>query len=531
LATLLLAQNKDEDAMAYAERAKARALLDDLQSGKVNVTKAMTPEEEQQERTLKYELASFNSQLSTAQRLKQPDEKLIAGLSDKVRQAQQRYESFQLSLYASHPELKVQRGETAPLNLAKAGELLADDKTALLSYIVAEEKTLLIVITKPARSSEAQLKIHFLPIKSATIAERVHAFRKKLAENKPGFWEESRDLYQTLLQKAQPQLRGVTRLVISPDGALWELPFQALVTEKRNYLWQDCAIAYAPSLTVLHEIIRSRRNHHTRSEPVTLLAVGDPSLGPEAISQYKTLMNNSLEQIPEAARQVKRLSRFYKQPKVYIGAKATEATVKAGAGQSSVLHLAAHGILNDRSPMYSHIVLAQNAADPKERDAGEAKKDGREEDGLLEAWEIMKMDLKADLVVLSACETARGRVSAGEGMIGLTWALFVAGAPTTVVSQWAVRSDSTARLMVGFHRRLRQLRRVKGNEASSPAKAESLRSAALELMNTQAYSHPFHWAGFVVVGDGFDWAIESGDLKAKSREKSRHPRRAVAAKR
>jgi CHAT domain-containing protein len=117
---------------------------------------------------------------------------------------------------------------------------------------------------------------------------------------------------------------------------------------------------------------------------------------------------------------------------------------------------------------------------------------------LLEAWEILNLDLKADLAVLSACETARGRIGAGEGMIGLTWALFVAGVPTTVVSQWKVRSDSTAELMVEFHRLL-QARDAKG--APRLSRAEALRQAALKLLNSSQYRHPFFWAGFVLVGD------------------------------
>src|SRR5690349_24099913 len=92
--------------------------------------------------------------------------------------------------------------------------------------------------------------------------------------------------------------------------------------------------------------------------------------------------------------------------------------------------------------MYSYLLLAQSEGD-------------RNEDGLLEAWEIKKLNLKADLVVLSACDTARGRVGAGEGMIGLSWALFVAGSPTSVLSQWKVDSGSTTDLMVEFHRQLK----------------------------------------------------------------------------
>jgi len=128
--------------------------------------------------------------------------------------------------------------------------------------------------------------------------------------------------------------------------------------------------------------------------------------------------------------------------------------------------------------------------------------DGRRRDiqeSLLEAWELMQLDLKAELAVLSACETARGRYGAGEGMIGLTWALFVAGVPSTVVSQWQVESASTRDLMLGFHR---QLRRLSPATPSGVTKAAALREAALKVMRQAETSHPFYWAGFVLVGDG-----------------------------
>ncbi|MEP6707337.1 MAG: CHAT domain-containing protein, partial [Pyrinomonadaceae bacterium] len=110
------------------------------------------------------------------------------------------------------------------------------------------------------------------------------------------------------------------------------------------------------------------------------------------------------------------------------------------------------------------------------------------------------LDLKADFVVLSACDTARGRIGAGEGVIGLTWAFFVAGTPTTVVSQWSVESASTTELMLNFHRNLKS---VTGGARFAITKAEALRQAQLKLLRTKRYQHPFFWAGFVVVGDGF----------------------------
>ena len=118
------------------------------------------------------------------------------------------------------------------------------------------------------------------------------------------------------------------------------------------------------------------------------------------------------------------------------------------------------------------------------------------EDGLLEAREIMNLNLRADLVVLSACETARGRIGAGEGVIGMSWAFFVAGSRTTVVSQWEVDSASTAELMVGFFQRLKG-----ATGKSGTTKSTALRLAALKLMKNPRYQHPYYWAGFVVVGN------------------------------
>jgi CHAT domain-containing protein len=147
-----------------------------------------------------------------------------------------------------------------------------------------------------------------------------------------------------------------------------------------------------------------------------------------------------------------------------------------------VVHVATHGILNDADPMSSHLMLAPSGE-------GVSAEDGR-----LQARELMALGLDADLVVLSGCETAKGRTGQGEGVIGLTWALFIAGVPTTVVSQWQVESESTERLMAGLHRRLAA--------SSSAMPAEALRSSAVSMLASDQYRHPFYWAGFIVVGDG-----------------------------
>ncbi|MDW8368417.1 MAG: CHAT domain-containing protein, partial [Abditibacteriales bacterium] len=116
---------------------------------------------------------------------------------------------------------------------------------------------------------------------------------------------------------------------------------------------------------------------------------------------------------------------------------------------------------------------------------------GSEEDGFLTAREIFDLKLSAEMVVLSACNTAGGERRGGEGVVGLTWALFVAGAPTQVVSQWAVADESTARLMKQFYIDLR----------GGKPKGAALRAAALGLMKDGKRKHPFYWAPFVLMGD------------------------------
>lgn len=161
---------------------------------------------------------------------------------------------------------------------------------------------------------------------------------------------------------------------------------------------------------------------------------------------------------------------------LYTGAEATEARAKATMEQVRYIHFATHGLASETAPMYSAIALARSGA----------------EDGMLYARELLDMKLSADLVVLSACETGLGQEVRGEGILGLTWALFVAGAPSSVVSQWSVADASTSRLMVTFYEGLRSAR---------VSKAEALRQAQLRLMRNGRHGHPLYWAPFVLVGE------------------------------
>ena len=476
---LLVSQNKPAEALMFAEQSKARVLLDTLQAGRANIRESRTKEEQQGEEQLRLRLVQLNSKLTTEMRRDKPDAARVTELRAQVEKARLEYEDFETRLYLAHPEIRVRRGEAPVIKSEELAAILPDAATAVLEYVVEKNQTHLFVATKG--KAEPDVRVYTLPIKRDDLIKQTEGFRQQLAGRDLGFRASAAKLYDVLLKRAEAQLRGKSNLIIVPDNALWDLPFQALVSSPHRFLIQDAAIAYAPSLTVLREM--TKRHEARTGGPASLLALGNPVVGNDTVKRTElTLRNGKLESLPEAEQEVKALGRLYgeSRSKIYIGADAREDRVKSEGGRAKILHFATHGILNNASPMYSHLALADGGAG---------------QDGLLEAWELMQLDLQADLVVLSACETARGRIGSGEGMIGFSWAMFIAGVPSIVVSQWKVESAGTRDLMVDFHRGLLATK-------SKPTKSEALRQAALKLLKNPETSHPFYWAGFVLVGDG-----------------------------
>jgi len=476
---LLVSQGKQAEALTFAEQSKARVLLETLQAGRANIRQSWSKEEQQADEQHRLRLVSLNSKLSAEVRRDKSDASRVAELKAEVEKARLEYEDFETRLYAAHPEIRVRRGEAPLIKSEELSSLLPDASSALLEYVVGEDQTYLFVVTKGKPA--ANVRVYTLPIKRDELAKQTEAFRQQLAARDLGFRASAARLYELLIKPAEAQLRARTNLVIAPDNILWDLPFQTLITGANRFMIEDSAISYAPSLTVLREMTRRRKVEAAHATPNTLLALGNPVLGSETIKRAGlTLRDGKLDPLPEAEQEVKALGRLYgvSRSKVYTGTEAREDRVKGEATGAKILHFATHGTLNNASPMYSHLALA----------GGDAN-----EDGLLEAWELMQLNLHADLAVLSACETARGRIGAGEGMIGLSWAMFIAGVPSIVVSQWKVESAGTRDLMVNFHRALL---------SSKLTKAEALREAALKLMKNPETSHPFYWGGFVLVGDG-----------------------------
>jgi CHAT domain-containing protein/tetratricopeptide (TPR) repeat protein len=493
MVALLVAQGRTEEALTYAERAKGRVLLDVLRAGRTNINKSLTPAERERERTLHREISTLNVQAQREAVQARPDAARLTDLNGRLERARLDLDAYTNALYALHPELRLQRGEAPQASLTQLIVQLGRPDAALVEYVVGDEQTFLFVLTGAGRPAAPALKVYTLNVKRRELLDRVGRFRRQLAERDLLFGGAGRALYDLLLAPARAQLQDKTALVIVPDDALWELPFQALQSPAGRYLLEDHAVSYTPSLSVARAVVMRRRAVPAKPTFVpTLLAFGNPLPGGVAArAEPAGLMSGGTGALPDAERQVRSLGQLYgaAHSRVYTGAEAREDRFKAEAGRYRILHLAAHGILNDASPMYSHIVLSQGVTDATE-------------DGLLETWELMNLDLSADMVVLSACETARGSVRPGEGMVGLSWGFFVAGSPTTLVSQWKVDSSATTELMLGFYRHLKAgAGDPEASKSNPPSKAAALREASLKLISSERYAHPFYWAGFVLIGD------------------------------
>jgi CHAT domain-containing protein/tetratricopeptide (TPR) repeat protein len=482
LVSLLVDAGRGWDALNVAERSKGRVLLDVLAGGRMAIGPALSEKEKAEERRLEADLRTVNSE--TRDFLQRGEGEATRQKELLSRRAARRLEleDWRARQYAAHPNLRVLRGESRPIASSDVGELVSDGRTVLLEYALTESHAYLFVLSA-SPSSAPSLAVHRLTMKSAEIIRLARDLRARLAGRDLQFAEKAAALYQALVSPARTALRGAHRLVIAPDGPLWDLPFQALRSPSGRFLIEDVAVSYVPSLSVLRDMRTQAWSTHRPTGD--LLAIGNPELGANARRGDSDPAATGLQNLPALEDQVREIATLYdpKATSVRVGSGARESWFKAEAPRYRVLHLATHAVLDDASPLYSELVLAAPTA-------------GERDDGLLEAREIMDLDLGAELTVLSACETGRGRSGAGEGLIGMTWAFFVAGCPTTVASQWKVEAASTSRLMLTLHRELR----------AGKAPAEALRLAALAQLQRADQKHPFYWAGFVAMGDAYSSA-------------------------
>lgn len=431
LVTLLLADGRYGEAFAYVERAKARALVDLLASQK-----------------------NINSRGGHAQQIKttlaqldklEHDTAVVAPVEEQESQKKTRSIIIALKkdLQEKAPELASLISVANPAT-AEIQNRIREDET-LLEYYCAGNQWYVFIVTGKT------ITAHKLP--AADLEKNIDALRKNITiRNVPAFNQYSRTLYQQLFALTSQTIK-TAKLIIVPHGSLHYLPFAALF-DGRGYLIDRFSIRMLPSASVL-SFLEERAKQDDRGA----LIFGNPKLS-DPKYDLKFAQDEALA-----------IGRIIPRSNVLVRGDASKTNLQNLGSKYSVIHLAVHGVFDPVAPLNSALLLAAD----------------RDNDGLLRASDLYNLSLNADLVTLSACETALGKVATGDDVVGFTRGFLYAGAHSLLSSMWQVDDEATRDLMVQFYTNL-----------SKMPKDEALRAAQLTTRNK--YPHPYYWAAFLLTG-------------------------------
>jgi CHAT domain-containing protein/tetratricopeptide (TPR) repeat protein len=484
---VLVELGRNAEAFHTLERSRARSLLAMLAVRDLQFPADLPPELVHEQRV--NQAAYDRAQADLLRLMPDKDAPEIERLQGRLRELRDQNEQLATRIRQASPHF-ASIHYPQPLDSAGARAAL-EPGTALVAYSVGDEGTTLFVL-RP----DADLSVFTLPVAAAALREKIQSFRRAIAGSSDvrRLDAEAVALYDLLLHPAEALLASSERLVISPDGPLHVLPFAALERQKtggpypkRQYLAEWKPLHTVASATVYAELKKAR--HDRQEQHLTVAAFGDPHYPPQPQTESNPELRLALKRgltlspLPASRKEVEAIASLYgAQAQTYVGEEATEQRVKAVASDARLLHFACHALIDEGLPLNSALALSI-PDNPKEG----------EDNGLLQAWEIFdSLRLDADLVTLSACDTALGKDMGGEGLMGLTRAFQYAGARSVLASLWSVSDESTADLMARFY----------GYLKNGKTKDEALQAAQMDLIRTNGpYAHPFHWAAFQLFGD------------------------------
>ena len=436
--TILIELGRSKDAFNYLERSRSRSFIDLLGNQKLELKTKTDQKALDHVTTLQARLDSLSRELASFET--QPRE-----LVNRVREAKAAYEEALVRLKQSSPQLSSFIA-VDPLTQDQVQGLL-EPGVALLSYKVTAEKVYLWLVTPSGT------KFYQVPTAPSEVDRLVRTYRERV-QRLESVSEELGRLSQLLIAPALPDLAGMRYLGIIPDGPLHFLSFAALPVPD-GVLVDFYPLFYSPAGSVLKYTFAKR----SRVKLTKVLAIGNPDLG------------NYNYQLPLAELEARSIRWEFPDLDVLTGAKATKEWIVANISRYGIIHLATHGEFDDLNPLLSSLWLA--SPDPSNR--------------RLTVREVFGLNIQADLVTLSACQTGLGKLDAGE-LIGLNRAFIYAGTHALVSALWRVDDLATSVLMKHFYRNYVGM-----------DKATSLRQA--QLLVKKEFPHPAYWAGLALVGD------------------------------
>jgi CHAT domain-containing protein/tetratricopeptide (TPR) repeat protein len=475
------------EALAASEQARARGLLDLLAEGRIELRQGITPALRQKEKDVSSRLSWFF-------------EGLPGVTQDSSARVSEQLSQVEAEMGRLESEVEEQSPQYAELRYPKPLELdsirgLLDADTALLEYFVGRDESVLFVVTRDGLTS------YVLPSgrELSGLVEKVRSLIEQYSELEIGdFRRQSSKLYRLLVGPAAKVLAGKHSLLIAPDGPLYVFPFEVLLAGETTglsypdlpYLLRQHAVSYVPSASVLKGLREAEAREPPREpQEKAFVAFANPLVngglnggqaGPrtDPIRGSTETEHRSFPPLLYSEEEVRAIARLFAgdQVELYLGGNATKENVLDNPLVESArrVHFATHGFVDEARPERSALVLTPSAG----------------QDGYLTVAEIFNMKLRADLLVLSACETGLGKEVGGEGIVGLTRAFLYAGAKSLIVSLWPVVDRPTADLMQNFYRSL----------DATGSKVEALRKAKLDMIRG-GQANPYLWAPFILSGD------------------------------
>lgn len=452
-----------ELAFYFAEKSKSAVLLEAISESDAKSFAGIPAPLLEEEKNLKSAIALTAQKL--AQKPSAEEEKYLRETSFNLNRG---YAAFVKKLESEFPGYFNLKFNAASPSIEQLQQRL-DRHTALLSYFIDDKNNKLYIFLITRRSYK--VIDHTLP---AEFDKYITGLRNALYFNVIGAYASTARKLEKLLIPGIPG--SIKDLVVLPTGRLSIVPFEALLTstvkEPKNYqtlpyLLNQYAVRYEFSAGLL---LQKSKQAEAKAPSIFLCA-------PITFSP-----KDNLSELPATESEVKEIAQLFASKKIgntlFTGQQATEHLVKSsGLKNYSLLHFATHGVVDENAPELSRIFL-QSTSDA--------------EDGHLFAGEIYNLEMDANLVTLSACETGLGKISKGEGVIGLSRALVYAGARNIIVSFWSVADESTSALMKTFYERMLA--------TPSAGYSNTLREAKLTLMKNETYAAPYYWAPFILIG-------------------------------
>jgi len=459
------------------EMGRARGLLDMIARGGVEIEQGLPPELLAREQSLSRKARDISRSLKSAgkkadkQRLSGKLAKLLEQRRKLADQIRKKYPEYAAVKYPTAADLKKVQHSLGKDELLLEYSLAPDD-----SHIWAIGRKHVTVHNFDGQQVKRWIGLYRYVLRDPLVRGLTRA-RRKLLELK---------LYKALISPVEHRLKGKNRVYISPSGELYSLPFSALKREDGDYLADLLMFSYVPSATVFLQL-KDRAKPSGNRRPY--LGFGDPVFAPDDDPSKLPHGSLKLPRLPGTAQEVTVAAKaFGDSASVFLRRKAKESTLKRlDLSSYKVIHFATHGLLGPEVAWLGQPALALSCCD-----------DGQ--DGLLTMQEIFNLKLNADVVILSACNTGRGKEVRGEGVMALTRAFFYAGTPSVVVTLWPVPDQSTSLLIADFAKGLAH------GESPSRALAEARNHLRSETKLDKwgrpyrPYEHPFYWAPFVVLG-------------------------------